>query len=155
MRAPLLILAFFAVPGLAVAREPIEPRVDAKDPVSAEVQAQVLQALEEEVRVPATPPTLPDQASDRAREVHQTTAFGKKGQQARAEAANAARDEARARGLARAREASTRSNGHADRGLDQAGTAQGNADSNRAAGRARSEEARGNGPSELPRPNGR
>ncbi len=47
-------------------------------------RAEVLEALESQARAPDHRPSLPDQASDRAREVHSTVAFGQKGAAERA-----------------------------------------------------------------------
>jgi hypothetical protein len=57
---------------------------------------EVLEALESQARLPDARPTLPDQASDRAREVHSTIAFGQKGAAERAahQAARAAENAA-------------------------------------------------------------
>jgi hypothetical protein len=50
----------------------------AEDARSA-ARAEVLEALESQAKAPDHQPSLPDQASDRAREVHSTIAFGQKG----------------------------------------------------------------------------
>jgi hypothetical protein len=102
-------------------------------------------ALEKQSELPATPPTLPDQASERARTAHETRAFGKTGE-AHKHVREDAKDTARARGLDRAREATAKSNGHADRGLSTADAQRGNADTRSATGRARAEEARDKAP---------
>lgn len=162
MRKTALVLGFGSLlAGTALATEPVDPTTTAADRIPAQAQrtpagAQVLDALESQAEVPATPPTLPDSASDRARQAHAETAFGKRGAAAR-EAAQAARDEvsqqvreeARSRSLTRAREA-TAGNANADRGLSTAEAARANAQSAAAAGRARAEDARGNAPIELP-----
>lgn len=79
MKRQILIAALsFAVPGLALAAEP----TGADRP--ADVRAEVRDALESQATLPDHRPSLPDQASDRAREAHQTTAFGQKGAATRA-----------------------------------------------------------------------
>jgi hypothetical protein len=61
----------------------------------AEVRAEVTSALESQAALPDRRPTLPDQASDRAREVQSSVAFGQKGAAERAahRAAEAARSD--------------------------------------------------------------
>jgi hypothetical protein len=49
-----------------------------------DIRAEVRDALEAQASLPDHRPSLPDQASDRAREAHQTTAFGQKGASTRA-----------------------------------------------------------------------
>jgi hypothetical protein len=49
------------------------------------------EALSEKAALPTKPPTLPDEASDRAGYVHDTIAFGKKGAAERAEHSQAAK----------------------------------------------------------------
>ena len=63
--------------------------------VRSAARAEVLEALESQARVPDQRPTLPDQASDRAREVQSTIAFGQKGAATRAahQAAQAAQND--------------------------------------------------------------
>src|SRR3954462_9073090 len=63
--------------------------------VRSALRAEVLEALESQAKVPDRRPSLPDQASDRAREVHSTTAFGQKGAAERGapQAAQAAQDD--------------------------------------------------------------
>jgi hypothetical protein len=58
-------------------------------------QDEVLEALESQAKVPDQRPSLPDQASDRAREVQSTIAFGQKGAAERAahQAAQAAHND--------------------------------------------------------------
>jgi hypothetical protein len=57
----------------------------------ASAKAQLPEVLEEAAAKQAvTPPTLPDQAAERARQAHAETAFGKKAEAARAEAASRA-----------------------------------------------------------------
>lgn len=65
----------------------------AEDPTSA--RSEVLEALESQARLPDARPALPDQASDRAREVQSTIAFGQKGAAERAahQAAQAAQND--------------------------------------------------------------
>lgn len=46
---------------------------------NAAVRREVMEALESQATAPARRPTLPDQASDRAREAHSSAAFGQKG----------------------------------------------------------------------------
>ena len=75
---------------LAAALIPAHAR--AEDATSA--RDEIREALESQARLPDVRPTLPDQASDRAREVHATIAFGQKGTAERAahQAAKAAGD---------------------------------------------------------------
>jgi len=86
MKATIAAAAF-----LAVAVLPASAR--AEDATSA--RSEVLEALESQARLPDARPTLPDQASDRAREVQSTIAFGQKGAAERAanQAARAAKDD--------------------------------------------------------------
>jgi len=59
----------------------------AGDPPSdgrSQVRAEVMEALESQATLPSRRPTLPDQASDRARTVQSTIAFGQKGSAERA-----------------------------------------------------------------------
>ncbi|HEY8206900.1 MAG TPA: hypothetical protein VIG99_05445 [Myxococcaceae bacterium] len=69
-------------------------RAWAEDARSA-ARAEVLKALESQARAPDLRPTLPDQASDRAREVQSTISFGQKGaaQRAANQAAKAAKND--------------------------------------------------------------
>ncbi len=142
------LIAIFALGAAApaFAEEP-EASAPAKDPAQVTPQEKVRQALEERVEAPKTPPTLPDQASDRARYVHENIAFGKKGAEMRE--ANA---EAKEHGLDRAREVGDQE--HKGRGMDSAEAQRGNADRMRATGRARSQEAAGTPGMNLPGPAG-
>ena len=77
---PAIALAFALAAGSALAGDDSARQV-------------VLEALESQATLPARRPTLPDQASNRAREVQSTTAFGQRGSAERAahRAAEAAR----------------------------------------------------------------
>jgi hypothetical protein len=97
-------------------------------------RSQVLAALEDGATLPAQAPTLPDSASDRAREVHQTLAFGQKGQAERAAHAHAAQ--------AAAKQAHEDAANRAARGAAASATRSANANSHAAAGQARAAEAR-------------
>ena len=66
----------------------------------SDASKQVKDALKGGADAPKTPPTLPDEASDRAKYVHENIAFGKNGQahrQAAAEASKAAKAEGAAK----------------------------------------------------------
>lgn len=104
----------------------------------ADVRATVLQALEEKATPPAKAPELPHEASDRAREVQATVAFGQKGQ-----AERAAHEQASKHADEHARHAHPEAGPGNDKGTSAAAAAQGNnADSHSAAARERTEEAR-------------
>jgi hypothetical protein len=68
---------------------------DATSAAPSSARDEVLEALESQAKVPDVRPTLPDQASDRAREVQSTIAFGQKGTAERAahQAAQAAQNQ--------------------------------------------------------------
>jgi len=89
----------------ALAAALIPARAKAEDATSA--HDEVMEALESQARLPDVRPTLPDQASDRAREVHATIAFGQKGAAERAanQAAKAARDDSATAAARKAAEA--------------------------------------------------
>jgi hypothetical protein len=57
----------------------------ADDVTDAQVKAQLQLALEQQARVPRTPPALPSKAAERAHYVHDSIAFGKWGAATRAE----------------------------------------------------------------------
>lgn len=105
---------------------------------SAAARTRVHDALEAEASLPVTPPTLPDSASQTARDVHSTTAFGQKGAAERAahsEAQNAARD-----AVSRARaDAANR----AAQGAAASAARSANADSHAAAGQNRADDVHG------------
>jgi hypothetical protein len=106
MKRPTLIAVAlaFTTPALIWAAEPTA----ADRPAS--VRADVLEALESQATLPDHRPSLPDQASDRAREAHQTTAFGQKGAATRAahRAERAAHENAAAAAAKRASEKAAR-----------------------------------------------
>lgn len=117
--------------------------LDAIQSADRAARTQVLAALVEGATLPAQAPTLPDQASDRAREVHQTIAFGQKGAAQRAAHAHADRA-----AKAAAKQAREDAANRAARGAAASASRSANADSHAAAGQARAAEARaqhGNG----------
>lgn len=73
----------------------------------SDASRQVKDALKSGADAPKTPPTLPDQASDRARYVLQNIAFGKNGEahRAAADASKSAKDEAQAKASQHAKDA--------------------------------------------------
>lgn len=107
--------------------------------LAEDARTEVRDALEKQADAPRTPPTLPEQASDRAREVHETIAFGKKG-----EAQRAAHRQAEEKGSERAAAARNEAAERAARGAGVSAEKAARAAEKAAAGMARSEEARGN-----------
>ena len=97
-----------------------------------DARAALHDALETQAAAPATPPKLPDSASDRAKYVQQNIAHGKKGE---AERAAHAHDDADA---ARTDDATKSAQGAAASAAKSA-----NADSHAAAGQAQATKARG------------
>jgi len=89
-------------------------------------------ALADKADVPAKPPTLPSQASDRATFVHENIAFGKKG-----EAMRAAHSEAENHGTADADAARADAASHAAQGAAASAAGAANADAHTAAAQAR------------------
>ncbi len=89
-------------------------------------------ALADKADVPAKPPTLPSQASDRATFVHENIAFGKKG-----EAMRAAHSEAENHGTTDADAARADAASHAAQGAAASAAGAANADAHNAAAQAR------------------
>jgi hypothetical protein len=115
-----------------------EDAVQADGDVRAvDVRSQVREALDARATPPAQPPRLPDSASDRAREVHATTAFGKKGA-----AERAAHEAAGKHAAEHARKARVDADQRGDRGASGAARS-GNAESGSAAERDRTNNAKG------------
>jgi hypothetical protein len=129
MKHVTLIAAAWLMSASAWAEEPAQ--------ADGDVRAVVREALDTKAAPPAQPPRLPDAASDRAREVHATTAFGKKG-----EAQRAAHEIAGKRAAEHANKARRDTEDISDRG--PTGTARsGNAENRSAAARERSNQAKG------------
>jgi len=102
-----LALAAVALPSWALAADDSPaPSTAAVDRRTA-VETELAEALESQATLPAVRPPLPDQASDRAREVQSTIAFGQKGSAERAahRAAEAARSDSATAAARKAAEA--------------------------------------------------
>jgi hypothetical protein len=107
---------------------------------AAEPENDLHDALDAQASAPATPPSLPDEASARAKVVQDTVAHGKKG----AEERNAhAQDDAAAHGDAAADAARKDASARAVDGAAASAAKSANADSHAAAGQARAAEAHG------------
>jgi len=106
------------------------------------------EALEAQADAPKAPPTLPDQASDRARYVQQNIAHHKQGAAARAGHAND--DASRHAGA----DDSSDNDSKSEHGAAASAEKSANADSHAAAGQARATEARGGNPPGSGNPHG-
>jgi len=103
-------------------------------------------ALADKADVPAKPPTLPSQASDRATFVHENIAFGNKG-----EAMRAAHSEAQQHGTADADAARADAASRAAQGAAASAAGAANADEHTAAAQSRATHSK---PSSVPSPHG-
>jgi len=122
----------------------------ADEPAGRNARAAVIEALEDRASLPAQPPSLPDSASDRAREVNATVARGQKGQEERAAAHEVANQQAKEHARKLQTEAA-----EVDRGAASAAR-KNNADTRAATAQERSDAAKGHrGHDDLPgRPGG-
>jgi hypothetical protein len=137
------VMAFLLVaagPGLARAAG---SDIGASQPGKAAAHA----ALNDQADIPATPPQLPLQASDRARDTLANTAFGKKGR-----AAAQTHSEAEHRANTDARDAHADAADRAAQGSVAAAARSANADSRAAAGQARANSAKAAGGGHRPGP---
>lgn len=124
-------LMMLAIGGLAITARAYADDTDGSAKRAAD------DALESKADVPAKPPTLPSQASARAKFVHENIAFGVKG-----EAERAAHSEAHEQGVESAGAAHAEAANRAAHGAAAAAAGSANADSHAAAGQARAGEAR-------------
>jgi hypothetical protein len=105
---------------------------DATDP-----DKQADSVLADKAEIPAKPPTLPSQASDRAKFVHENIAFGKHG-----EAERLAHSQADKQGKSDADDAHSDDANRAAQGAAASAAGSANADSHNAAGQARAGQQR-------------
>ena len=104
---------------------------------TTEAKSDADEALAQKADVPAKPPVLPDQASDRARYVHDNIAFGKKG-----DAERLAHSKAESQGKSDADDAEHDAANRAAHGAATSAAGAANADTHDKAGRDRSNDAR-------------
>jgi hypothetical protein len=107
------------------------------DDASTDPDTQADSVLAEKAEIPAKPPTLPSQASDRATFVHENIAFGKKG-----EAERLAHSQADKQGKSDADDAHADDANRAAQGAAASAAGSANADSHAAAGQARAGQQR-------------
>jgi|GEM_PF-5288714 len=136
MKTLLLISTLWTL-GMGGAMAASRTPTPAPEPADVTARLAVRDALVAEASLPEQAPALPDAASERAREVQRTTAFGQKGSAERA--AHAQANEAAQKASSRA---SAQAANRAAQGAAAAAARNANADSHAAAGQARSEEAR-------------
>jgi hypothetical protein len=127
-----ILMLLVAVAGFAITSPAI-----ADDGAADAAKKAIDDALAAKADVPAKPPTLPSQASERATFVHENVAFGKKG-----EAMRSARSEAEKQGQVDADDAHADAANHAAQGAAASAAGAANADAHAAAGQSRADEAR-------------